>query len=1489
MQSFRQRAFHVGAVCAMILCALCVVFGCQSTSPSESAPNENVSSTPTRHVSEQALARADSYVKALDKKTLDVSAADAQLTPTGEQKPEKKRYTLMVYMVGSNLETAYSSATKDITEMLESGVDFSQVNIIVYAGGSKRWNMDIPAGCNSVLDLSRPENERIVAQTKTEVSMGAPETLASFIEFCAKQYPASHNALIFWDHGSGPLWGFGHDELNNGDGLLLQELQKAMESGPYASTTKKKLDWVGFDACLMGSVENAALWKDYANYLIASEELEPGDGWDYSFLPELAKDADTETIANAVIDSFARHYEQAANSFSNPDVTLACYDLSKTEPVVTALDNLMSAMTDSIADGGYGDISRARRASKAFGLTSAGGRASALDLVDLGDFAEHIQGKFPDETAALKDSLSHMVVRSHSNVDHVNGVSLYIPGDNLELYETYCQLETLGSDQSPDKAADPGTSTTATGNSDAPANSSAKYEALEPSHLSATHNAFIDSLANEWMSASKVDWSLNDVSTSSDGLSLQLTEDQANALSSASFTLFTYETPGQYTLQTADIAIQLDDSGTLHVPADPLAITVKTDIGHESLAHFAQVEKVDGKEVYVNSYLSLDAAGDFESNKATNEKFSISVQVDSSSNDVSIGSIRIDDDSVGVGGKNTVDVSNYSHVYEPIFNAQPSFDANGNILPWDEWGFASSGGYYMPIEDGFGFSAHPISHFGGKWACQIVLTDVNGNRYALEPVDLLVQESEDEATVERETDLGKMEFKVEEDHAELVKYTGDDWTVEIPTDIDGVPVTIIGNSAFYNCTYLDELSIPEGITSIGQSAFAHTGLYSLTLPASLSHVAPAAFRQMPYLEKFNLAKGNKAFTVVDGVLFTADKKTLISYPNAKGTRYTVPQGVEAIGYGAFAESDIEEIVFPDGLKDIDRAAFFGCKGMKQLQLPESLEYIGVLAFGRDMIYETDLAEIGQIRIGPNVKRIGARAFNGLQLNAIEVDPGNQYYTSKDGALLNAAGDTLIELPWGNGSVFVVPEGVVALDSYAFSDYSYTKAYDFVLPSSLERCEPTCFPSKQGDNDDERIYSCIIHAADGSYAQRFADEYDIEYDTNTDVDSLRHTSVNVEQAGYTLTFSVYRDHAILTGMEAAENGPYERTLALPSEVSDVPVTGMNVTDGAWPLETLVLPETLETIGGDGLSAFTGLKRIEFEGKNDHFQLVDGALLTGDGKTLIGYPHGWEGDYAIPADVEIISARAFEGCNLEQIVLPPKVRKIGNSAFRSCENLKTVEFGKGLRSIGDQAFYDCKNLMVESAFPDSLDEIGTLAFCGIKSFEGLALPSGIERIESAAFSKKPYEDYTGELLPMSSDSLAIGSHLEQWGDTMGWGSSSASIGVDFKQFDVDEANETYQGQGPFLLSKDGITVVGFADGFEGEAHVPERVRSLNGSLFIEASKVTDLYIPDSVAAITWPQTDAESKYKNALDSITVHVKAGSYAERFAKERGLPWVVE
>ena len=187
----------------------------------------------------------------------------------------KDKYTLMVYMCGSNLESDGGYASADIEEMLKATIA-DEVNVVVYTGGAKRWfDYGISSKTNQIYTIKN--HKLTLAKDNLGLqNMADPNTLASFMKFAKDTYPADKYALIMWDHGGGAVSGFGLDQNGvKNDHLLIDEIKKAID------TFGTKLEFIGFDACLMANVETAYALKDGANYLIASEETEPGTGWDY--------------------------------------------------------------------------------------------------------------------------------------------------------------------------------------------------------------------------------------------------------------------------------------------------------------------------------------------------------------------------------------------------------------------------------------------------------------------------------------------------------------------------------------------------------------------------------------------------------------------------------------------------------------------------------------------------------------------------------------------------------------------------------------------------------------------------------------------------------------------------------------------------------------------------------------------------------------------------------------------------------------------------------------------------------------------------------------------------------------------------------------------------------------------------------------------------------------------------------------------------------
>ena len=239
-------------------------------------------------------------------------------------------------------------------------------------------------------------------------------------------YPAEDYALILWDHGGGSIMGYGQDTRFEGKGLSLAELTAALSATPFGGG--KKLGLLGFDACLMSTIETAAMLEPFAERLVASEESEWDPTWDFSLFGELRKGKDLASLGEAVVsryeETFADLNAQQTGQFLT--ATLAEMDLSKTGDVRDALDALSVRLASDLAAGKYGEIERLLDQVREIDDASAG-TSESWDLLDLQHFAEVFSGMYPSEGQALVSAVDAMVLHSTSNVEHDNGVSVLLP------------------------------------------------------------------------------------------------------------------------------------------------------------------------------------------------------------------------------------------------------------------------------------------------------------------------------------------------------------------------------------------------------------------------------------------------------------------------------------------------------------------------------------------------------------------------------------------------------------------------------------------------------------------------------------------------------------------------------------------------------------------------------------------------------------------------------------------------------------------------------------------------------------------------------------------------------------------------------------------------------------------------------------------------------------------------------------------------------
>ena len=341
--------------------------------------------------------------------------------------------TIMVYLCGTDLESRSGMGTSDLQEMAAANIG-KKVNLLVYTGGCSSWRNNIVSSrVNQVYQVMEGGVKCLIKDAGT-ASMTNPDNLAGYIQWSAKNFPADRYELILWDHGSGSVSGYGYDEKNKSSGsMTLSGIQSALEKGGV------KFDFVGFDACLMATTETALMLSNYADYMVASEETEPGVGWFYTdWLNALGKNTSIPTVqlGQNIIDSFV---ETCAVKCRGQKTTLSMVDLSElSNTVPSLLGSFSKAVSTQISDKNYQKIAQARNQTREF---AANTRIDQVDLVHLALNTGLKEGEALSK--AIRSAVKYN--RTSVNMSNAYGLSIYFPYRSSAKYvdsmsKTYSEI-----------------------------------------------------------------------------------------------------------------------------------------------------------------------------------------------------------------------------------------------------------------------------------------------------------------------------------------------------------------------------------------------------------------------------------------------------------------------------------------------------------------------------------------------------------------------------------------------------------------------------------------------------------------------------------------------------------------------------------------------------------------------------------------------------------------------------------------------------------------------------------------------------------------------------------------------------------------------------------------------------------------------------------------------------------------------------------------
>lgn len=403
---------------------------------------------------------------------------------------QQAEWTLMFYVdADNNLE---EDALIDFNEMARVG-STDQVNVVVQMDRIGKYVPQTDTRYPFWTDTLRfritkgmkPAPENALKDRIGEANMGDGKTLADFVSWSKKMFPARRYALIIWDHGQGwrgvlppteavramatqsgldplsqPLVGdmrlgfpfrtpigspyrsLSYDETNK-DKLYNREIQDSLKN----ILKEEKLDLLGFDACLMAMLETAYAMRDVAKVFVGSEELEPGSGWQYDeWLDMLVNNPkmDGQALGKVLVDSFRNAYGATENKEANRTTTLSAVDLSKVNQLADATTVLSKSLIQKFSSEKE-NIKAARDECFVYAPDALGDKHDYFLHIDLARFCErlivHVRDQdLKKQAKVVRDLIEASVLRNYAGADRLgsfgsNGLAVYFPPDGA----TYCK------------------------------------------------------------------------------------------------------------------------------------------------------------------------------------------------------------------------------------------------------------------------------------------------------------------------------------------------------------------------------------------------------------------------------------------------------------------------------------------------------------------------------------------------------------------------------------------------------------------------------------------------------------------------------------------------------------------------------------------------------------------------------------------------------------------------------------------------------------------------------------------------------------------------------------------------------------------------------------------------------------------------------------------------------------------------------------------
>lgn len=542
-------------------------------------------------------------------------------------------------------------------------------------------------------------------------------------------------------------------------------------------------------------------------------------------------------------------------------------------------------------------------------------------------------------------------------------------------------------------------------------------------------------------------------------------------------------------------------------------------------------------------------------------------------------------------------------------------------------------------------------------------------------------------------------------------------------------VTSISNSAF-TYTKITKLSFESdtNIETIGSHAFYNNSyLVEVTIPASVKTIGGYVFYSCENIEKVTFEDGS-SLTEIGAYAF----KDLFLL-----SEIIIPSEVMTIGEGAFEDCHVlTSVTFEstDTLKSIYTSAFEDCYNLDNITLPNSITSIGADAF-------LNCYSLTEITIPATVESLDTSSFEGCDLlESVTVAAGNTRYTDVDGIVYSTDLKELVYYPYGRKGSFEVPNTVSVIAEGAFYYHPYITEITF----------------QEGGTEDLVIGGSSTSAI-GAFAYSSLESIILPYRlTSLGVDSFYYSAslTNIDMTACSQLTNIYRYtfyHSGITSITIPEGitsidayysfGYCTNLLSVKFMSSDTLTTiGTYAFAYCYILSDITLPDSVNSIGAYAFktsggfeltipSSLTSIASNAFRGSGITKVVGQEGLTTIN--TYAFYDCSNLTSVELPTTVSSIATYAFQNCtSLKEINIPAAVSSLSNYLFKSCTSLETVTFDGDISTIGSSTFYGCTALK-SLELTDGLTSIGSSGFAYCESLESIEFPSSLTTIGTYAF--------------------------------------------------------------------------------------------------------------------------------------------------------------